>query len=483
MKIPAQIQQAIQAYYAERATDGDIAALEAWFREDEGHIKAFAEHGMIEWQMLCEQEKADAAAILKVLSEAEEQAEPDFSLLHTPSFQASSEQSSNQQITARELTSLVGYLLSKGIRSKAGVIGSLAAVLLLGAVLALVFLLPGDSTNTTGIVKDISEDNQIEAVPIVATLSAEHDTVWGRRPGEDLYAGQQFTLKQGFAEITTAGGAVAILQGSATFKLLNNDNGLYLQSGRLVGLCHTESSKGFVVLTDHAEITDLGTEFGVTAGPGRVESTVFMGEVAVKMGAEPVTVITQHQTAQVSVENGSIFLDVDDVLAEGYTRRMPRPALVKSARVINGNRHQASIASQAFYESALLYKDRGYRLAPASGSELPEALLGGDIVQMPVGLIGQAKGEPIGVELTTEVPVAVYLLRPPNAKPYEWLEQDYINTGMAVAFQSASEHGGKSCEIWKRKALAVGTVTVAGDISRRFGDGMYTLVVTPAEND
>ena len=58
--------------------------------------------------------------------------------------------------------------------------------------------------------------------------TTEHDAVWDRQPGEDLYAGQRLTLTQGFAEITTTRGAVAILEAPVTIELLNNDNALRL---------------------------------------------------------------------------------------------------------------------------------------------------------------------------------------------------------------------------------------------------------------
>ena len=137
MNIPEHIQQAIQAYYAERATDDDIAALEQWFREDELNVKAFAEHGMIEWQMLNEHEKADATAILTVLREAEDKAEPDFSLLSLPASDFTTIDPAERSVSIHDLYKLTGYLAAKGLRTKAALIGSIAAVIVLGVVLYL----------------------------------------------------------------------------------------------------------------------------------------------------------------------------------------------------------------------------------------------------------------------------------------------------------------------------------------------------------
>uniref|UniRef100_UPI0035698FE8 LamG-like jellyroll fold domain-containing protein n=1 Tax=Roseovarius sp. TaxID=1486281 RepID=UPI0035698FE8 len=104
----------------------------------------------------------------------------------------------------------------------------------------------------------------------VATLTAAHDAQWAAfkpRAGDTLYAGQRFTLTEGFAEITTAGGAVAILEAPATIELTDNDNALRLHAGNLVGICETESSKGFLVRTPHMDITDLGTRFAIAVEP------------------------------------------------------------------------------------------------------------------------------------------------------------------------------------------------------------------------
>lgn len=281
MNIPEHIQQAIQAYYAERATDDDIAALEQWFREDELNVKAFAEHGMIEWQMLNEHEKADATAILTVLREAEDKAEPDFSLLSLPASDFTTIDPAERSVSIHDLYKLTGYLAAKGLRTKAALIGSIAAVIVLGVVLYLaVFGFGSDSPETPEIADDTTNKPTIESPSIVATLTDEHDAEWDRRPGEDLYAGQRFTLTGGFAEITTARNAVAILEAPATIELTHHDNAIQLHNGKLVGICETKSSKGFLVRTPHMDIVDLGTRFSVESSKaGNIELYVFEGEV------------------------------------------------------------------------------------------------------------------------------------------------------------------------------------------------------------
>ena len=129
----------------------------------------------------------------------------------------------------------------------------------------------------------------------VATLTASHNAQWAQTSlarGSDLHAGERLTLTAGFAEITTLSGAVAILEAPATVELLDHNNALRLHAGKLVGICVTDSSKGFLVRTPHMDITDLGTRFGVDVNKQA------MTEVHVIQGSVEVSSFAQGQTSQ-----------------------------------------------------------------------------------------------------------------------------------------------------------------------------------------
>ena len=124
---------------------------------------------------------------------------------------------------------------------------------------------------------------------VVATLTGQHDAQWRAASGADvpgigdgLSPGQRLQLIEGFAEITTRHGAVAVIEAPATIELLDSDNALRLHAGKLVGICESAASKGFVVRTPQVDVTDLGTRFGVDASElGATEVHVFEGEVLV----------------------------------------------------------------------------------------------------------------------------------------------------------------------------------------------------------
>jgi hypothetical protein len=124
---------------------------------------------------------------------------------------------------------------------------------------------------------------------LVATLTDTHDARWAEgliMTGSQLRAGQRLTLTAGFAEITTHRGAIAIIEAPATIELIDHNNAIRLSSGKLVGICETPSSKGFLVRTPRLDITDLGTRFGVDATKAQqTDVHVFDGLVEVRSGA------------------------------------------------------------------------------------------------------------------------------------------------------------------------------------------------------
>ena len=177
------------------------------------------------------------------------------------------------------------------------VIPSAMAALLAIAVI-LIVTLPTNTPPTSTLDLAQSPDAPDVSTPIaksVAILTATHNAQWADTPaqralarGSELKAGQRLALTAGFAEVTTARGAVVILQAPVTIELLDNDNALRLHTGKLVGICETESSKGFLVRTPHMDVTDLGTRFGVDAStPDLTEAHVLEGEVEVTRQSSP----------------------------------------------------------------------------------------------------------------------------------------------------------------------------------------------------
>jgi hypothetical protein len=173
--------------------------------------------------------------------------------------------------------------LSLPMSYRIGLVAAVAAVLALAVTLVTVMTGGEQSSNAPDTATLPDQTSPIRAT--VATITAEHNAQWAQASlarGSQLRAGQRLTLTAGFAEITTEEGAVVILEAPATIELLDNNNALRLHAGKLVGICETESSKGFLVRTPHMDITDLGTRFGVDASDASTtEVHVFQGEIEV----------------------------------------------------------------------------------------------------------------------------------------------------------------------------------------------------------
>ncbi|MEM6259895.1 MAG: LamG-like jellyroll fold domain-containing protein [Planctomycetota bacterium] len=198
----------------------------------------------------------------------------------------------NSEIGTKQVFALLGYVAGKALRKHAVVLSGFAAVLVLGVILLPVFREVGDAPAAHEWVVDdppvVPQVDEPEETPppvapmVVATLTADHDAQWAQgvlAPGSPLRAGQRLTLTQGFAEITTRRGAVAILEAPATIELFDSLNALWLYAGKLVGDVPPEAT-GFTVYTPTAQVVDHGTLFGVEVEKdGSTRAAVFEGEV------------------------------------------------------------------------------------------------------------------------------------------------------------------------------------------------------------
>ncbi|MFK7790378.1 MAG: FecR domain-containing protein [Phycisphaeraceae bacterium] len=239
-------------------------------------------HVMLEWEAgVAIEEASDDSAVLLELLQAERQAE---SIVVTqPELQTQPIVTKADRLTWQEVGSATAYLLNKP-KVWGSFAGAIAAVLAVAVLLFVVFR-PG--TPPVPIANNTIESVTPQQTPVapvapVAVLTNTHDAQWVQQPTENLYPGDRLTLTAGFAEITTAQGAIVILEAPATIELIEHNNALRLHAGKLVGICETESSKGFLVRTPHLDVTDLGTRFGVDAT--QADSTqvhVMQGEVLV----------------------------------------------------------------------------------------------------------------------------------------------------------------------------------------------------------
>ncbi|MGB0767798.1 MAG: FecR domain-containing protein [Phycisphaeraceae bacterium] len=293
--------------------------LSEWIVADANHARAYARLAMDERAIATSLQRASARS-LEALSDSPEDSVAGLLLAEL----ARAEDEAQPALV--ELIDLKTNWFAEHGRALAWAAG---VVLAAGITIALTLTATRSPNNPSPLAIDRSTPNLELATPaLVATLTAEQDATWAGgdvTPGSPLRAGTRLTLTQGFAEITTQRGAVAILEAPATIELTHNDNALRLHTGKLVGICETESSKGFIVRTPHMDVTDLGTRFGVDASEATfTELHVFEGEVEAKRNdsdtpAEPQLLVAGQA---VRAERSGTALVQTSAQADRFTQRL-----------------------------------------------------------------------------------------------------------------------------------------------------------------
>ena len=288
---------------------------------------------------------------------------PPIEIIEVMKGQHSVRPAPESQVTAAQAIHALGYLFKQS-RSAILTTGAIAAALVLAAVLYAVFLAGHTEMET---VQQDGAPTQAPALPaVVATLSDEDGATWqvasgGTTPsvGEELHAGQRLMLLSGTAQVTTRRGAIVNLQSPCTIELLAGGNAMSLLHGRVVGICETRSSKGLLIRTPQADITDLSTRFGVDATRDDLtEVHVFKGEVKVAVAHDQADQATRDSeqvfSAGQAVATGSLGVglvaipaDADrfaDIQATELTP-VARATQIDGVRSIAGDLREASAAS------------------------------------------------------------------------------------------------------------------------------------------
>ncbi|MEO0474634.1 MAG: LamG-like jellyroll fold domain-containing protein [Planctomycetota bacterium] len=339
--------------YLDGALTAEAAAeLNAWVKASPEHAEEFARRTFIHRRIYENLQKLDLAQIMQqpssggpvfievgdldesresfaaIIEDGEEPGvDPPFTdLAAQEGGLPSLYQSTTDALTKQKYVTALSYVLRHIFTPKRVAILATAAAVLLGVVLAIVFL-DGDQGEHEFADEPALPDSIIEkpsTKPVVAFLTAERDAEWDSQPDLELRPGQQFSLTQGFAEITTASGAVVILTAPATFELTDNDNAIYLSSGRLFGRCETASSKGFLVSTPSAQILDIGTEFGVDVNEhGETLTHVFQGEVEVRPVGNSTSELIRLVTNQALAVDSDGKAQVVDAAPQRFVRVVP----------------------------------------------------------------------------------------------------------------------------------------------------------------
>ncbi|MEM6260444.1 MAG: LamG-like jellyroll fold domain-containing protein [Planctomycetota bacterium] len=349
--------ETIAAYFEGRLSADQVAELEAWLREDHERTRLLVREAMIGTHlvellskqnlehMISDPEDAfsddpgtDQHVLLETMIQAEERGEDlDPMAMAAARFPKPIKETPSR----RDYFAAGRYLYEHYVTPRVIGTTAAAAALLLGAVLAIVFLTSGNGT------PDIVETPGLKPTApspdpdrVVATVTDQVNAQWvsangqGALPDRMLLAtNQRLTLVQGFAEITTKRGAKVLLQAPATVETTDSDNAIRLHRGKLVGRCETPQSKGFTVHAPGLDVVDLGTVFGVEADT-QAGSTVLVMDGSVRAqpteqsprAFEPV-VLRKDEARRVQPQTGSLET-IAATEAPGFYREAPHPYVV-----------------------------------------------------------------------------------------------------------------------------------------------------------
>ncbi len=192
------------------------------------------------------------------------------------------------------------------------------------AALALIAVVQWNSVDRETPTSVASSGMGIPVARLVTSLDANWRDV-DPTPGEFLAKGI-FQLDAGVVELEFNRGARVTLRGPSSFELKDTDL-LHVSSGNLVARI-PEEAIGFTIVTDEAEVVDLGTEFGLRVESGRqTEVHVIEGLVEVF----PRESSSNRSTESVRIEEGQAVRwkagDVEKMATESIPVRSSRGVL------------------------------------------------------------------------------------------------------------------------------------------------------------
>ena len=170
----------------------------------------------------------------------------------------------------------------------------------------------------------------------VATITGCTGAVWQNNNNigvnSRILNGTTLRLVEGYVEITFDSQARIVVQSPIEFRL-EDENQIYFSSGKLSAVV-PHAAKGFLVRTPGATIVDYGTEFGVIAdNAGNTETDVFVGQVELRSGSDPVRFETSKRLTAgqaCNVRNGVVSEQITKASPQSYTRSLPKKNILSA---------------------------------------------------------------------------------------------------------------------------------------------------------
>ena len=302
-----------------------------------------------------------------------------------------------------------------------------------------------------------------------------------------------------------------IIDGPAELKMLTPMR-ICLNSGRIRVRVTEPSGHGFVVVTPHGEVTDLGTEFGIDVSDVRPSDlVVFDGSVDLCMpgaAANPPTVERLVGGEGVRFDRDGNFDRISSIntghLAtfertmdlESRDEMQPVIISVSDNLRINETKRFYEIVHHGLQEDVLAFVDRPYQWNGMDKSGMPEFLVGAHYVKM----FNHYRQQSFQITMTLAQAADLYIFWDNRVPKADWLLKDFEDTGLVIGLDSVENEYNPDCSevlgvgpgvevdqpysIWHRRVLAPGEVKLGPLACNWRSTAMYGIaaVALPPES-
>ena len=309
---------------------------------------------------------------------------------------------------------------------------------------------------------------------------------------------EQLDLQKGWLRLELPKGVVFDIYGPAKGRFETAER-FRLESGRLnvdVG----PKGKGFTVVTDNADIVDLGTKFGVELGNDDLAKVaVFSGEVEVhpkeRGGQRLLAEGEGFQVGATGILSRLISITITDEQAPQLNPSTRRKSFEIRDNLTNGESlRYYGIVSNGMREGAHVYTtQKRVRWNCDADTPFPEDLIGADLIQT---FHSDRNENDLEITLDISDSSTVYVLFDERYETPRWLSEEFVPTGEVVRsgpwrpvglvhdiIPDPQGYFYIRYKVWKKSVAASGTLTLGESAYRESKStqrAMYGIAVKPS---
>lgn len=324
-----------------------------------------------------------------------------------------------------------------------------------------------------------------------------------------LSPGATLKFKSGWINLFVSNGAELLIEGPADVRF-DSSRKVFAKQGKLAARIGP-GAIGFRIETPDANVTDRGTEFGLSVDKNkRTSVVVYKGVVDLDVvgdasqgrrrlaTGEALRVDRAGKLSRITTVASNEFLEPPQIRLNPAPARALIGSISDNIRSLKTTKYYRVIP-HGFCEDCPAYVDRMHEWNGVDSRGLPPFLVGGDYVMT---FNDDKIARDLSIAVTLSQPANVYLLIDDRVPPPDWLKRDFVDTGWDVGADEGyddreiktAKGPGQSiehiCSVWKRRVghpdtIVLGALSIE-DFSkpaRDVGRSMYGIVVTPLDKE